>query len=250
MSNQFLLRVTGKNIETYEQQNLVIVSSMVLNLTVKRTTVTDIDGNVYKTVKISNQWWMAENLKVTKYRNGGPIPNVTEDSVWANLSTGAYCDYNNDTNNVATYGRLYNWYAVNDSRNIAPEGWHVPSDEEWRQLEMALGMSQSDTDNTGFRGTDEGGKMKTTGTIEEGSGLWHSPIEGATNESGFSALPGGCREHFGYCDGMDYDAMLWSATESYDVFAWCRCMSRVSSAVYRHNHYKRSGFSVRCVRDY
>ena len=91
-------------------------------------TVTDIDGNIYQTVKIGNQWWMAENLKVTHYRNGEAIPNVTDNATWTGLTTGAYCEYNNDVNNVATYGRLYNWYAVDDSRNIAPAGWHVASD--------------------------------------------------------------------------------------------------------------------------
>ena len=149
-------------------------------------TVTDIDGNTYQTVKIGDQWWMAENLKVTCYRNGDAIPNITDGTTWASLSTGAYCEYNNDINNVATYGRLYNWYAVTDSRNIAPAGWHVPSDAEWKQLEMYLGMSQSEADATGWRGTDEGGKLKEVGTMH-----WNSPNTGATNESGFTALPGG-----------------------------------------------------------
>jgi uncharacterized protein (TIGR02145 family) len=122
--------------------------------------VTDIDGNVYQTVTIGAQVWMAENLKVTHYRNGDPIPNVTDTAAWEGLSTGAYCEYDNDINNVATYGRLYNWYAVDDSRGLAPEGWHVPSDDEWKQLEMYLGMSQSEADDYGWRGTDEGGEVK------------------------------------------------------------------------------------------
>jgi len=99
-------------------------------------TVTDIDGNVYQTIKIGDQWWMAENLKVTHYRNSDPIPHVTDGGTWSYLFTGAYCEYDNNPANVAIYGRLYNWYAVGDSRNIAPEGWHVPSDDEWKQLEM------------------------------------------------------------------------------------------------------------------
>jgi uncharacterized protein (TIGR02145 family) len=106
--------------------------------------VTDYDGNVYQIVLIGGQCWMMENLKVTHYRNGDPIPHVPNIGEWYGLSSGAYCDYNNDPGNVETYGRLYNWYAVDDSRNIAPEGWHVPTDDEWKQLEMYLGMSQAE----------------------------------------------------------------------------------------------------------
>lgn len=147
-------------------------------------TVTDIDGNVYQTIKIGNQWWMAENLKVTHYRNGNAIPNVTSYFSWRDLSSGAYCAYNNDNGNADAYGMIYNWYwyAVDDSRNIAPIGWHVPTDEEWKELEMYLGLSQTEADDTGYRGTDEGDKLKaTTGWYNNGNG---------TNESGFTALPG------------------------------------------------------------
>jgi uncharacterized protein (TIGR02145 family) len=125
-------------------------------------TVIDIDGNTYQAIKIGDQWWMAENLKVTHYRNGDPIPNVTDSTEWSNLATEAYCVYENDESIAETYGYLYNWYVVNDSRNIAPEGWHVPTDEEWKELEMFLGMSQSEANGTGWRGTDEGGKLKET----------------------------------------------------------------------------------------
>ena len=99
-------------------------------------TITDIDGNVYEIIKIGNQWWMAENLKVTRYSNGDAIPNITDGSEWTNLTTGAYCVYNNENNNNSTYGLLYNWYAIADGRNIAPEGWHIPTDAEWKELEM------------------------------------------------------------------------------------------------------------------
>jgi uncharacterized protein (TIGR02145 family) len=127
-------------------------------------TVTDIDGNVYQTVTIGTQVWMKENLKVTHYRNGEAIPNVTDGNVWGALTTGAYCEYNNDVNNVATYGRLYISYAVADNRNIAPTGWHVPSDAEWKQLEMTLGMSQAQADSVGWHGAPVGGKLKEAGT--------------------------------------------------------------------------------------
>lgn len=213
-------------------------------------TVTDIDGNVYQTVTIGGQVWMAENLKVTHYRNGDSIPPVRNNSEWASLTTGARCDYDNDTDNVPTYGRLYNWYAVNDSRGIAPEDWHVPSDDDWKQLEMYLGMSQSEADDTGYRGTDEGGKLKSTGTIEGGDGLWCSPNTGATNSSGFSALPGGYRfYYFGYFYLLGNYAYFWSSTEYGSYPAWRRVLTCYSSGVGRNDNTKRNGFSVRCVRD-
>jgi len=209
-------------------------------------TVTDIDGNVYQTVTIGTQVWMMENLKVTHYRNGDPIPHVTDNSTWEGSTTGAYCEYDNNPANVATYGRLYNWYAVDDSRNIAPAGWHVPTDEEWKQLEMYLGMSQAEADGTGYRGTDEGGKLKEAGTTH-----WISPNTGATNESGFSALPGGYRYHFGYFNDMGFYAYFWSSTEYDDYYAWYRILLCNYAEVYRYytNYYKQVGFSIRCVRD-
>lgn len=143
----------------------------------KTGTVTDIDGNIYQTIKIGTQWWMAENLKVTHYRNGDSIPNVTDETAWSNLTTGAYGNYNNDDDISNTYANLYNWYAVNDSRNIAPIGWHIPTDAEWQTLVDYLGGESV-----------AGSKMKETGTEH-----WRSPNVGTTNESGFSALPGDYR---------------------------------------------------------
>jgi len=207
-------------------------------------TVTDIDGNTYQTIKIGDQWWMAENLKVTHYRNGDPIPHVTDGGTWAGLSTGAYCEYDNDPANVATYGRLYNWFAADDSRGIAPEGWHIPSDSEWKQLEIYLGMSQSEADAVNWRGTDEGGKLKEAGITH-----WNPPNTGATNESGFTALPGGCRSYYGTFDSIISCAYLWSSAEYSSGFAWPRTLSCNYSWVYRNIYYKWNGFSVRCVKD-
>jgi len=209
-------------------------------------TVTDCDGNEYMTIKIGDQWWMMENLKVTHYRNGDPIPHVTDDSAWAGLSTGASCNYDNDEGNVAIYGRLYNWYAVDDSRNLAPEGWHVPTDEEWKHLEMFLGMSQAEADAFSWRGTDEGGKLKETGTTH-----WISPNEGATNESGFSALPGGYRYNRGRFGSIGIGAFFWSSTEFDSKGAWLRNLRYDSPQIDRagNGSYKYYGFSVRCVRD-
>ncbi|MFH1252060.1 MAG: fibrobacter succinogenes major paralogous domain-containing protein [bacterium] len=208
-------------------------------------TVTDIDGNVYKTVKIGDQWWMAENLKVTHYKNSYDIPNTTNWDAWYNLTTGAYCSYDNDAANAETYGHLYNWYAVNEPRGLAPKGWHVPADAEWKQLEMYLGMSQSQADaEEGWRGTNEGGKMKEAEYTH-----WLSPNTGATNESGFSALPGGYRESGGGCDLMGSIAFFWSSSEGNDYYAGARYLSNSNSGVYRYDEYKHCGFSVRCVRD-
>jgi uncharacterized protein (TIGR02145 family) len=140
-------------------------------------TMTGNDGKVYQTVKIGNQWWMAENLKETKFRDGSAIPNVTGKSSWVNRSTGAWCFYNNDESNADTYGYLYNWYAVTDSRNIAPAGWHVPSDADWKVL-------------TDHLGKDAGSKLAG------GYDLWEDDnlrTNASFNESGFSTLPAGCR---------------------------------------------------------
>ncbi len=129
---------------------------------------------------------MAENLNADHYRNGDPIPHVKDGEAWGGLTTGAWCYPRNDMKYGASYGRLYNWHAVNDPRGLAPEGWHVPGDNEWQELEMYLGMHRALLDNTGWRGNDTGGKLKKKGTAH-----WKTPNAGATNESGFSAVPGG-----------------------------------------------------------
>jgi len=200
-----------------------------------QTTVTDYDGNVYDTVHIGTQVWLKENLKVTHYRNGDSIPNVTDDVQWVNLTTGAaYCNYDNDVNAAITYGRLYNFYAVSDNRSICPTSWHVPTDIEWTTLITYLGGENV-----------AGGKLKETGTTH-----WQSPNTGATNETGFTALPGGSR-HSG--DGsfltIGYYGRWWSSTEYITTNAWTRDMAYNYSTVARTNYYKLSGFSVRCVMD-
>lgn len=143
-------------------------------------TITDIDGNTYHTVKIGTQIWMVENLKTTRYRNGDPIPHVEDSIAWHNMTTPAYCSYNNNAANTATYGYLYNWYTVNDSRNIAPEGWRVATYEDYITLRDFLGGTNK-----------SGGKLKSTGTTH-----WLSPNKEATNESGFTGFPGGYRRSF------------------------------------------------------
>jgi len=212
-------------------------------------TLTDIDGNVYRTIKIGNQWWMAENLKVTRYRNGRVLHSVSSDSVWASLTSGACCCYADNKDNLAAFGLLYNWYAVVDSYGLAPAGWHVPTDEEWKQLEMYLGMSRSEADAEGWRGSDEGGSLKETGTIEAGDGLWDSPNEGAVNSSGFSALPGGYRFFYGMFFYLGRSAYFWSASKHSSEHAWIRFLNYSSSGVHRTHGNFPSAFSVRCVKD-
>ena len=197
-------------------------------------TVTDIDGNVYQTILIGDQEWMMENLKVTHYRNGEPISNLTNNNDWTNTTSGAYCYYNNDPDNADTYGALYNWYAVDDSRNIAPTGWHVPTDDDWQELIDYLGGSGV-----------AGGKMKETGTTH-----WNIPNTGATNESGFTALPGGCRgSSLGNFSNIGDSAFFWSSTESNSNGAWDRLLYYHYSGVNRYNNSKNYGFSIRCLRD-
>ena len=208
-------------------------------------TLTDIDGNEYQIIQIGNQWWMAENLKVTHYRNGDAIPNVTDGPEWSNLTTGAYCMYDNSASNGNIYGYLYNWYAIDADHNIAPQGWHVPTDEDWKELEMFLGMSQTEADAMVWRGTDEGGKLKETGTAH-----WNDPNIGATNESGFSALPGGYHWHDdGSFHAINQMAKLWSSTEYNNLSAYYRTLWYNNSEVGRSHSDKRYGHSIRLVKD-
>jgi len=208
------------------------------------STVIDFDGNVYETVLIGNQCWMVENLRVTHYRNGEAVPNVTDGSVWDTLSSAAYCNYNNGQDGVLVHGRLYNGFAVNDSRGIAPEGWHIPTDGEWRRLEMHLGMSLEESAGFGFRGTNEGGKLKEAG-VEH----WRSPNTGATNESGFFALPSGCRGTQGSYLYAGMHGAYWSSTPISVSNAYYRELNYADSRIKRSHIHMTIGFSVRCVRD-
>jgi uncharacterized protein (TIGR02145 family) len=196
-------------------------------------TVTDIDGNVYHTVTIGSQVWMVENLKVTRYRNGDPIPNVTSRVQWSTEKNGAYCNYNNNDTNASIYGRLYNWYAVNDNRNIAPQGWHVPSDQEFKTLIHYLGGDSV-----------AGGKVKESGILH-----WLNPNTGATNKYGISALPAGYRNSY---DGtfrlIGHSSFWWSSTEN-DTTVWIRIMSFSDAGAFRNYVDKLNGASIRCIKD-
>ncbi len=220
--------------------------------------VTDIDGNVYNTVTIGTQVWMAENLKVTHYRDGTTITNVTDDATWTAMTTEAYCIYNNNVSNeVDIYGALYNWFAVNGDidgngikdKEIAPSGWHVPTDAEWNTLEMNWGMSAITAHQASWRGTNEGS------ILAGGADLWYgestSIIETNSDfaSSGFSALPAGYRSPTSAYYSLMTNAYFWTTTEDNDIGAWRRRFTYNRTDIFRYGHDKRTGFSVRCVRD-
>jgi len=216
-------------------------------------TVTDIDGNVYNTVKIGDQWWLVENLKVTHYNDGTEIPLLSNFSSWSTTRYGAYYYYEDNTANVDDYGLLYNFHAVDNYRGLAPEGWHVPSSEEWKELEMYLGMTQEQADLTLWRGTDEGGKLKETGTTH-----WDTPNTGATNETWFTALPAGYRNvnlqypmYNGYFSIGVYTS-FWTSTglsASNNVNAMVRSLINDRTQISRTGSPRVNGLSVRCVKD-
>lgn len=191
-------------------------------------TVTDIDGNVYHTVKIGSQVWMVENLRTTRLNDGSKILLVTDDDQWEELlNTPGFCFYNNNANNDIIYGKLYNWDAVNFGK-LCPIGWHVPSNAEWYTLTTYLGGNPV-----------AGGKMKEAGTAH-----WASPNTGATNSSGFTALPGGSRNYLGFFSAMTYNAYFWSSSDY-----WFRYLSSESEIVYSNYSYYNDGFSCRCLKD-
>ena len=197
-------------------------------------TVTDVDGNVYYTVTIGTQIWMGANLKVIHYRDGTPIANVTDNSLWASMTTGAYCLFNNEANFYTIYGNLYNWYAASDARNIAPLGWHVPTDAEWIILADYLGGTSI-----------AGGKLKETGTIH-----WGSPNYGATNETGFTALPGDFRSSAGYIPTFTGNSGLWwTSTSVSSVNSLMRSISHDYASIGGGSKENKWGCSLRCVKD-
>ncbi len=188
------------------------------------------------TVKIGEQEWMTGNLNVSRFRNGDPIPRAKTREAWEKAgddSQPAWCYYENNPAHEDRYGKLYNWYAVNDPRGIAPNDWHVPSDAEWQIL----------IDNLGGESI-AGGKMKASGITH-----WKVPNIGATNISGFSVLPGGLRYSDGEYNDLGDDAYFWSSSDYGSDYAWYRIMGYYFSNIYRNYYDKRHGFSVRCIRN-
>ena len=200
--------------------------------------IVDAEGNVYSIVTIGTQTWMAENLRTSKYCNGENIPLISNTNSWATATTPGYCLYGSDFANDSLWGKLYNWYATSDSRNICPCGWHVPTDDEFTTM-------------TDFLGTEAfaGGKMKVPGVLEDGTGLWTIDNYGATNESGFSAIPGGGRLSNGSYTGMYQSAWFWISSDYITNSSWRRYLENLSSGVTRSSVNKRTGCSVRCVQD-
>jgi len=193
--------------------------------------ITDLEGNVYDVVRIGTQVWTVQNLNVTRYSNGDPIENITENSTWNTLTTAGYCDYNNIPSNSTVYGKLYNWYAVNDSRNLCPTGWHVPIDLEWGVMLNLYGWDNA-----------TGGKLKETGIIH-----WSYPNTGATNESGFTALPGGARYSTGYTGITEY-GNWWGASRP-DFLIQIGLFYYKSSFMAWSFSDKTMGLSVRCLKN-
>jgi uncharacterized protein (TIGR02145 family) len=206
--------------------------------------VTDQSGNTYGTIAIGTQVWMAENLRATTYTNGDPIPHVADTTGWAALSTGAWVHVNNTPDYLMAYGRLYNWFAVTDPRNVCPAGWHVPSDAEWQTLETALGMPGAQLGQTGYRGAAEnvGGMMKLPGQ-------WTNPNTGANNSSGFSGLPAGLRDFLGTFVGPFWDGYWWTSSAAGTTLAWGRGLRNTNAGISREAGSRRDGFAVRCVMD-
>jgi uncharacterized protein (TIGR02145 family) len=200
------------------------------------------DGRTYDLVEIGGQCWFADNLATDQYRNGDPIPTGLDNTTWQNTTIGAFAIYNNDPVNDATYGKLYNWYTTVDSRGLCPAGWHVPTDCEWMYLEGALGISIVEQQAEYWRGINAGGALK-------GLTNWTSPNSGATNSTGFTALPGGYRDFDGTFSTVGSNGYWWSSSAFSSNVAWMRTLMYYDAYVYRYDTYQLNGFSIRCVRD-
>jgi uncharacterized protein (TIGR02145 family) len=201
--------------------------------------VTDVDGNNYRTVKIGNQVWMADNLRTTRYADESVIPQVNNVNTWQNTTLGAWCWY--DTTNIydLPYGKLYNWYAVSDVKGLCPAGWHVPTDAEWTDLvafldPMAVVVS-------GTQSQIAGGPLK-------GLAHWVDPNEGASNESGFTGLPGGKRTSNGVFTLLGFEGVWWTSTDDLNN-GWLRILDYNNDNVLRGSMLKTSGYSVRCLKN-
>jgi uncharacterized protein (TIGR02145 family) len=219
--------------------------------TLKDNQTTDIDVNIYNTVNIGSQVWFKENLKTTRYASGDQIPNVTNTAQWQNLTSGAWCYYNDDSQYNTSYGKLYNWQAVADTRKVCPSGWHVPSDAEWKTLEQYLGMDPFELNVTNFRGStpNVGGKLKKVDAA-----LWTAPNLGATDETGFSAIPGGRYNQDGTFTNLTLEGTWWSSTLAIanTNLAWLRILNYNNRGSYRSiptGSMIGGGFSIRCVKD-
>lgn len=235
------------NIDTRVIDSIIFVDDQIMKIHLPKESktyeISSIDSvifvfNTCSEIQIGTQKWMCKNLDVDHYRNGDSIPQVTDPNQWKYLTTGAWCYFNNDPVNGEIYGKMYNWYAVNDMRGLAPDGWHVPTDEDWTELENYLGGS-----------SEAGGKLKSTGTKKGGDGLWRSPNTGATNESGFTALPGGWRDISGEFRYLGEYGMWWSSSVLDATMAWGRNTYFNSTYLNKYFYNKGDGCFVRCIKD-
>lgn len=225
--------VLEMNYETRKYAFFICLMGVLIFGCQKENGITDIEGTVYHSVTIGTQTWMVENLKVTHYRNGDPIPKNTDVTGWDTLTTGAYSNYDHNDNYAKAYGHLYNWYAVNDTRNLAPEGWHIATQAEFRELIANAGAEDA-----------AGGNLKESGTAH-----WRSPNTNASNTFGFTALPGGTLTESGFA-GLGESGNLWSSTEFSEDYAYYFCLNHTTGRAFVAFQDKAIGYAVRCVKDY
>ena len=217
--------------------------------------VFDIDGNKYQTVKIGNQWWMTENLKVKHFRNGKSILEIPENSTSLKWDTtvvvAAFCSYPRSSSDTLALGLLYNGYAVADTNNIAPQGWHVATDDDWKEMEKHLGMKYYDAEAIGWRGTDVGNLLKYSSTNPEWMESETPYTVWPNNKSGFSALAGSCRLFNGTWGdpGLRATAFWWTASKNSRKEAWYRYLDYNKAGVFRYYGNISNGYSIRCVKD-
>lgn len=245
-----LIPNTAYYVRAYATNFAGTVYGNVLPLTTQQVkSLTDIDGNVYHYITIGNQIWMTENLKTTRYRNGDPIPTNLSDGNWSGTTSGAYANYNNDNRNNDRFGKLYNWYAVADSRHLCPSGWHEPGEAEWKILETYL------TNNGyGFGGDDNDiakSLSATSGWHESGLTGSVGNDQASNNSSGFTALPGGFRHNQGFFDYLAYIGFWWSSSEGEPGSNVARSRNLQNNSINLNNtlYDKHKGLSVRCIKD-
>ena len=237
LTSYFVRAYATNSVGTAYGNQVTFTTPVIPAFTCGTSPVSDVDGNSYNTVQIGTQCWTQSNLKVSKYRNGDNIPTGLSNTAWVNTTAGAYAIYDNNPVNDGLYGKLYNHYAVTDSRGLCPTGWHVPTDGEWTTLETFLG------------GSSVAGGALTSTAIHPSPGGWWSPNTGATNSSGFSAGPGGLRDNYGAFYYVGRDGHWWSSTLS-GTSAWFRNLVYTGGGIHRYHPFDRTyGFSVRCLRD-
>lgn len=227
-------------VRVYAKNESGFAYSPEISFTTWEGTITDVIGNVYPIKTIGSQVWMIKNLKTSKFSDGNIIPNIQDNLIWSSIESSASCTYT-----YSNHEQLYNYYAVADNRNLCPSGWHVPTDNEWKIMEIYLGMNQDNADATGYRGSDEGGKLK----LSIPNYIWKVPNTGATNSSGFSAPGGGFRYENGIFTNTTMTAHYWTSSVFDSNSAWSRSLSYDNAQVGRLNINKKYGFSVRCVKD-